>query len=140
MTLKARTAEASLRMSSPDTAEATSLSPEDTFPAVLATSRLTGLMELAATRLMKQNLRDGESSVGIAMNITHAAHSNVSGTVRAVATYAGIAGRLHRFDINVFDESGLIGSAKHARAVVVERRLLAVARRRVGKAGMLLMV
>jgi predicted thioesterase len=140
MTLKARTAEASLRMSSPDAAEATSLSPEDNFPAVLATSRMAELMELAAMRLMKQNLRDGESSVGMAMNVTHAAHSTVSGTVRAVATYASVAGRLHRFDINVFDESGLIGSAKHTRAVVVERRLLAVARRRAGKTGALQMV
>jgi fluoroacetyl-CoA thioesterase len=140
MILKARTAEASLRMSAPDTAEATCLSPEDTFPAVLETSRMTGLMELAAVRLMKQNLRDGESSVGIAMNVTHAAYSTVSGTVRAVATYAGVAGRLHRFEINVFDESGLIGSAKHTRAVVVERRLLAVARRRAGLESMLLMV
>ena len=139
MTLKPRTAEASLWMSSPDTAEATSLSPEDTLPAVLATSRMTGLMELAAMRLMKQNLRNGESSVGIAMNVTHAAHSTVNGTVRAVATYAGVAGRLHRFDINVFDESGLIGSAKHTRTVVVERRLLAVARRGAGKTGTLLM-
>jgi predicted thioesterase len=97
-------------------------------------------MELAAMRLMKQNLRDGESSVGIAMNVTHAAHGHVSGTVRAVAAHAGVSGRLHRFTINLFDESGLIGSAKHTRAVVVERRLSAVARRHAGKPGVPLMV
>jgi predicted thioesterase len=139
MSLKARTAEASLQMSPPDIAESAPLTPEDGFPAVLATSRMTELMELAAGRLMKQNLRDGESSVGIALNVTHAAHASVSGTVRAVASYASVSGRLHRFSINVFDESGLIGSAEHTRAVVIERRLLAVTRRRTGKAGMLLM-
>jgi fluoroacetyl-CoA thioesterase len=144
MSVKAKTAEASLRISPPDgghgTAKTTRLSAEEGFPVILASSRITELMELAAMRLMKQNLRDGESSVGIAMNVTHAAHASVSDTVRAVATYAGVSGRLHRFNINVFDESGLIGSAKHTRAVVVERRLLAVARRRTGKADALLMV
>jgi fluoroacetyl-CoA thioesterase len=144
MVLKARTAEASMQLSSAEdgqgTAEARRRSPTDEFPAILATSRMTELMELAASRLMKQNLRVGQSSVGIAMNVTHAAHANVSGTVRAVAAYSGVSGRLHRFDINVFDESGLIGSAKHTRAVVVERRSLAVARLHTGPAGTLLTV
>jgi predicted thioesterase len=144
MSLKVKTAEASLQVSSAEdgqgTADAMRRSPTDGFPAVLATSRMTQLMELAAARLMKQNLRVGQSSMGISMNVTHAAHANVSGTVRAVAVYAGVSGRLHRFNINVFDESGLIGSAKHTRAVVAERRLLAVARRRAGPAGMLLTV
>ncbi|HEY3228697.1 MAG TPA: hotdog domain-containing protein [Roseiflexaceae bacterium] len=107
-------------------------------PAVLATSRMMELMELAATRLMKPQLRDAESSVSIVMTVTYVAPAPVGGMLRAVATYAGIAGRLHRFRINVFDASGLIGSAEHARAVVSDRKLLAVAQRRAGKAGELL--
>ena len=124
MTLRARTAEATLRMS----------------PAALAYSRMIELMELAAVRLMKSHQRDGESSVSIAMKVTHAASTTVGGTLRAVAAYDGISGRLHRFKINVFDESGLIGSAEHTRAVVIERRLSVVAPRRVGNASSLSMV
>lgn len=137
MSFKVRTAEVSQRAS---TAEATCLPPEDGFPAVLATSRMVELMELAALRLMKSRLHAGESSVSIEMNVTHAAPTIAGGTLRAVAAYEGTSGRLHRFAINVFDESGLIGSARHTRAVVVERRVVALARRRAGKPGMLLMV
>ena len=140
MTLKARTAEVFTAVSPTATAEATHLSPEDGFPAVLATSRMIELMELAASRLMKPHLRDGESSVAIETNLTHAAPATVGGLIRAVATYEGISGRMHRFRINAFDESGLIGSAKHTRAVVIERRLLALAHRRGGKPDMLSMV
>jgi len=140
MSLKVRTAEAILRMSPPHTAEATRLSPEDGFPAVLATSRMSELMELASVRLMRPHLRDGESSVSIEMKVTHAAPTTVGGMLRAVAAYDGVSGRLHRFRIHVFDESGLIGSAEHTRAVVIERRLLAMARRRADKPSALLMV
>jgi fluoroacetyl-CoA thioesterase len=142
MSLKAGTAGVSLRMSSPGHEqtpdEATSLSPQDRLPAVLATSRMVELMELAAARLMKPHLRDGESSVAITTNVTHVTRTAVNGFVRAVATPESIAGRLHRFTIHAFDESGLIGSAEHTRAVVVEKRLLAMARRRAGLPSLML--
>jgi predicted thioesterase len=132
MNLKAKTAEATLRMYSGATAEAAGIHTDDGAPAVLGTSRMTELMELAASRLMKSRLQDGETSVGVALNVTFAAQTVASGTVRAVASYAGVTGRLHRFAIHVFDESGLIGSADHTRAIVTERRLSAVARRLAG--------
>jgi predicted thioesterase len=121
MSFKARTAEARLQ----------------------ATSRMIELMELAALRLMKALLADGQSSVAMAMELTYAAPSvsrRTGGKVRAVASFRGVTGRLYRFTIHAFDESGLIGSAEHTRAVMNERRLLAVARRRSGKAAMLLNV
>jgi len=121
MSSKARIAGATVRI---PTAEATR-------------SRMVELMELAATRLMRPHLRDGESSIAIEMNLTYAAPATMGGAMRAVATYDGISGRMHRFTINTFDESGLIGSAKHTRAVVTERGLLTVARRRAVSASML---
>jgi len=142
--MKSRTAEASLRVSHPDTAEATQSSPQGDFPAVPATSRMIELMKIAAARLMKPRLQDGETSVAIATNVTYAAHGlrqpNRGSTMRAVAAYKGISGRLHRFTINAFDESGLIGAAEHTRAVVVERQLTGVSRQRAGKPDMLLEV
>jgi len=83
-----------------------------------ATSRMTELMELAAARLMRPNLGSGATSIPIEMKMTHVAPATVGGLWRAVAAYDGTAGRLHRFRINVFDETGLIGSAEHTRAVV----------------------
>ena len=126
MSVRSRTGEATLHLYP---AQIT-----DDIPAVLARSRMIELMELAAARLMKPHLSDAETSVSIEMKVTHVASTTVGGTLRAVATYAGVAGRLHRFRINVFDESGLIGSAEHTRAVIIERRLLAKARRRADQA------
>jgi fluoroacetyl-CoA thioesterase len=137
MGLKDRTAETDLRVSSPRepqaTAEAARLSPEGGFAAVPWSARMIELMELAAARLMRPHLRAGETSVSVSLDLTHVAKGAVNGPVRAVATCQGISGRLHRFTIHAFDQSGMIGSAEHTRAVVVERRLLALARRRVGK-------
>jgi fluoroacetyl-CoA thioesterase len=119
-------------------------SPDNDFPALPATSRMIDLMEIAAARLMRPKLRDGETSVAVAMDVTYAAHNlrhhGTVNSVRAVATYQGISGRLHRFTINAFDESGLIGTAEHTRAVVVERRLTSLAQKRAGNPDMLLMV
>jgi fluoroacetyl-CoA thioesterase len=109
-------------------------------PVVLSTARMIELMELAAARLMKPTLRDGESSASVEMKVTHVAPAFVGGNLRAVAGYAGVSGRLHRFKINVFDESGLIGSAEHTRAVVSEQSVMEIARRRAGKTSALLMV
>jgi predicted thioesterase len=123
----------------PRTAEATHLSSRDDFPGIPATSRMIELMEMAAARLMKPGLRDYESSVAVAMNVTYAApqmrRPNVGGMMRAVASYKEISGKLHRFTINAFDESGLIGTAEHTRAVLVERRLTDIAREQAGKRG-----
>ena len=132
MSARSRTGEATLHLYSPEISVG--------FPAVLARSRMIELMELAAARLMKPQLRDAQSSVSIEMKVTHIASTTVGGTLRAVAAYAGVAGRLHRFRINVFDESGLIGSAEHTRAVTTERRLLAKRRRRADPADSLSLV
>jgi predicted thioesterase len=132
MSARSRTGEATLHLYSPEISVG--------FPAVLARPRMIELMELAASRLMKPQLRDAQSSVSMEMKVTHIASTTVGGTLRAVAAYAGVAGRLHRFKINVFDESGLIGSAEHTRAVTTERRLLAKRRRRADPADSLSLV
>jgi predicted thioesterase len=142
--MKNRTAEVIQRFSSPATAEATHDSSPNDLTAIPPASRMIELMEIAAARLMKSHMGDGESSVAVAMNVTYAAHSlrypGSGSTMRAVASYSGISGRLHRFRINAFDETGLIGTAEHTRAIVVERRLMSIARERAGQPGMLLMV
>jgi predicted thioesterase len=149
MMQKSRTAEATLRLMPDQTphegTDEMRLSVQDSVPAVHVTSRITALMELAAARLVQQDLRDSETSVGIAMKLTHAAPALASGglrgaTVRAVASHRAVAGRLHHVRIDAFDESGLIASAEHTRAVVIGRRIQAVARRRAGMRPVLLEV
>lgn len=130
MDLSGRTAEASLTVQHSDTAEALSLVAEDAFPAVFATSRMVALMEIAAARLMRPLLREGELSVGVSIDVRHGAATPVGYRVRAVATYLGQEGKLHRFRLEAFDDAGSIGSGEHSRAIVSTERLLGGARRR----------
>ena len=118
-------------------ADPTPSSPGPGAPAVL----LVDLAERAAARLMRQGLPRGHGSVAVAMDLRHLvptstpfAHWRV--TVRRIA----VRGRLQDFGIEVFDDRGLIGSAVHTRAVVVEARLRAQARKRMGLPAMLLQV
>ena len=124
------TAEATFVVQLSDTAQGLSISPEDDFPQVFATSRMVALMELAAARVISSILQPGELSVGVVVDVRHTAATPVGCRVRAVAKYVGPEGRLHRFHIEAFDEAGPIGDASHTRAIISTERLLKGAERR----------
>jgi predicted thioesterase len=104
----------------------------------LPMSRISQLMELAAARLIRPSLGLGESSVPMSFELTHAVTGPISGNLRAVATLKSTAGRVHEFLVHVFDESGLIASAKHTRAIVADGKLEGLARRRATRRSVLL--
>lgn len=117
-----------------DLASEVGVSAEDTFPEVLATSRMIGLMEVAAARYMKQACGPGELSVGVGVDIKHFAPTPVGEEVRVVATYEGLEGKLHLFGVAVFDRAGKVASGKHTRAIVVADRITEGAASRMQKA------
>ncbi len=118
-----------------DLASAVAISDEDEFPDVLATSRMIGLMEISAARLMKPLLQPGELSVGVGIDIKHFAPTPVGEEVKAVATFSGRDGKLYLFDVEVSDRAGKVASGRHSRAIVMEARLVEGARGRMEKAG-----
>jgi predicted thioesterase len=97
-------------------------------------------MQHAAAKLMRPMLRDGESSIALSLTLTHAVSGPVNGNLRAVATKREASGREIRFLVHVFDESGLVASGEHSRAIVSGRRPEGSARHRAGKHSMLLSV
>lgn len=124
------TARAEFIVQPSDTAKMLSISAEDDFPEVFATSRMIALMELAAARAMKINLSPGQLSVGVSLNVRHLAATPVGCKVYAVATYLGTEGKLFRFKVEAWDEAGLIGEGDHERAQVDTERLLQGANKR----------
>jgi predicted thioesterase len=124
------TFEAHFTVQPSDSAQALELSSDDSFPNVLATSRLVAFLEMAATRLMRPLLEGGQHSVGVAVSITHTAATPVGGNVRTRATYLGPEGKLFRFKVEAFDDAGPIGGGEHTRAIVTTSRLLAGAAKR----------
>jgi len=123
-------AEASFTVQFSDTAQALAISPGDVFPEVLATSRMILLMEVAAARAMNPMLSEGQMSVGVSVDVKHTAATPIGCVVRAVASYLGPDGKLHRFKLEAFDETGSIGEGEHTRAVISTERLLSGAARR----------
>jgi predicted thioesterase len=123
-------AEVSFVVKQSDTAQALSISTEDSFPEVFATSRMVAVMELAASRVMNRMLKTGEMSVGVTVNIRHIAATPVGSMVRAVASYLGPEGKLYKFRVEAFDDAGPIGDGEHSRAIITTERLLAGAAKR----------
>ncbi len=124
------TAQAEFIVQPSDTAKMLSTSAEDDFPEVFATSRMIALMELVAARAMQANLNPGQLSVGVSLNVRHIAATPVGCKVYAVATYLGTEGKLFRFKVEAWDETGLIGEGDHERALVDTERLLQGANKR----------
>jgi predicted thioesterase len=125
------TATAELMVEVPDLATVLELSPSDTFPAVFATSRMIALMEVAAARLMRQCLGQGELSVGVSVDVVHSAATPLGSRVTAQARYLGSEAKLFKFEVIAWDEGGLIGRGIHQRAIVSAERLVRGALRRV---------
>ena len=119
------------QVTSADLAKSLSIDSNDDFPEVLATSRMIALMELAAARLMKSELSLGELSVGVNVNVNHLAATLNHDTVKAVAQYTGMKGKLYEFNVTLFDSAGIAGKGTHTRAIVETSRLLAGAKSRV---------
>lgn len=118
-----------------DLASEVAVSPEDVFPEVLATSRMIGLMEVSASRMMKPLLKQGELSVGVGVDIKHFAPTPVGEEVKAVATFLKMDGKLYLFEVEVFDRAGKVASGKHTRAIVETACIMDGAQSRMAKAG-----
>lgn len=117
-----------------DLASEVAVSGDDEFPEVLATSKMIGLMEVSAARLMKPLLKPGELSVGVGVDIKHFAPTPVGEEVRTVATYLEPEGKLYLFEVEVFDRAGKVASGRHTRAIVQGARITEGAVARMEKA------
>ena len=102
----------------------------------LPMSHIVQMMEQAAARVLRPQLDEGETSLTLSLNLTHAVTGPISGNLRAVATYQGATGREHRFLVHVFDESGLVASADHSRGIVAVRRGVGFGRQPAGKSAL----
>lgn len=114
-----------------DLALAIAFDKRDKFPEVLSTARMIGLMEISAARLMESLLKPGELSVGVAVDVVHQAATPVGESVTVTATYRGLTGKLHSFEVDISDAGGVAGRGVHTRAIVDAKRLLSGADKRI---------
>lgn len=97
------------------TAEITAAEMGSGALAVFATPAMVALMEQAASELCEKYTEEGITTVGTAINIQHLAATAVGAEVKAVATVTFCDGRKITFDVEAFDNAGLIGKGTHER-------------------------
>ncbi len=91
---------------------------------VYATPCMVALMEGAACEAVADGLDEGETSVGIELNIQHTAATPVGMEVRAEAEVTAVEGKIITLQIHAYDEAGEIGKGTHKRAVINAQRFL----------------
>ena len=91
---------------------------------VYATPCMVALMEGAACEAIESALEEGQTTVGIELNIRHTAATPVGLEVRAEAEVTEVDGKVITFALRAFDEAGEIGSGTHKRAIVNTQRFL----------------
>ena len=92
--------------------------------AVFATPAMIALMEQTAAESVENLLGDGMTSVGTLMNAEHLAATPVGMKVTCRSILTAVDGRKLTFEIEAFDEVGLIGKAHHQRFAVAAERFL----------------
>ncbi len=91
---------------------------------VLATPAMVALMEKAAWKGAEPLLKEGQTTVGTAIDIKHVKATPLGDTVEAKAELVSSEGRKLIFNIEAFDSKGKIGFGTHTRYVVDEKSFL----------------
>lgn len=85
---------------------------------VYATPVMVAHMEKVALEGLQAELEDGQSSVGIEINVKHVKATAVGKQVEVVAEIVGRHKRIISFEIEAKVDGELIGQAQHKRAII----------------------
>ena len=88
------------------------------MPAVFATGFMVGLMEWTCLKLLEPHLEEGEGSVGVHIDVSHAAATPPGLTVTVDAECVAVNGRRVRFAVCAHDGVDEIGKGMHERFLV----------------------
>lgn len=91
---------------------------------VLATPVVAALMEKAAFLLLEPRLPDGITTVGTAISIEHMSASPLGAEITATARLTEIGERSFSFELEAFDNAGLIAKGTHTRFTVKSERFM----------------
>lgn len=92
--------------------------------AVLSTPRVAALCEEAAIRALDGTLAEGETTVGMRIQLDHVNPTAVGDTVTVDAKLDKVEGRRLIFSVSVNDARGLVAAGKITRVVVDRERFL----------------
>ena len=85
---------------------------------VFATPAMIALVEGCCAESVEEQLDEGITSVGTAVNIEHLSASPIGAGVVCKSTLTAFDGRRLDFSVEVYDNAGLIGRGTHTRYTV----------------------
>lgn len=91
---------------------------------VFATPAMIALMERAALESVTPYMEDGQSTVGIYVDVSHDRATPLGVEVTAVARLIEIDGKRLVFEVEANDPRGIIGRGRHERFIVNRERFL----------------
>ena len=92
---------------------------------VYATPSMIALMENTCADCVQPYMREGDGTVGTSVDIKHVSATPVGKTVRCECTLTEINGKKLVFEVNAYDDKGLIGTGTHKRAIINNEALMA---------------
>jgi len=95
---------------------------EDTLPVVLSTPRLIAYLEGAAHHAILPHLDEGQTSVGVLVNVRHLAATPLGMKARFRAELVAVEGRRLRFRVEAWDEVEKIAEGEHERFIIDRAR------------------
>lgn len=112
-------AELRRRVTSTDTADA--FGPD--FPAAASTPFVLGLAEVASHNAIRDQLQEGDITVGVRTEIDHLLPSPLGAELAARSRLVWRRGRRLYFHIEVWDGEVVVARVKHQRAIVNAERI-----------------
>ena len=91
---------------------------------VFATPAMISIMESTAHTSVQKYLPDGFITLGIEVNIKHLKATPVGMKVNCESKLINVDGRKLTFEVNAYDEKGLIGTGLHVRFIVETKKFM----------------
>ena len=94
---------------------------------VFATPAMVALMESTATNSVLAELAENEGTVGISLNVKHISATPVGMSVYCISELVEIDKKRLVFEVEAYDETGLIGQGTHERFIIDNEKFMAKA-------------
>jgi fluoroacetyl-CoA thioesterase len=91
---------------------------------VFATPAMVAFVERVCSQMADERLPEGQSTVGIRVEVRHLAPTPLGGQIRLRAEITGFDGRQIEYKVQLWDQTELVGEADHIRAIIDEARFL----------------
>lgn len=91
---------------------------------VFSTPMLIAFMEQTSFELAQQYMKEGDTTVGVSVNIKHLKANLVGDRLKCISALEKIDGKRLDFSVKVYHNENVVGEGEHSRFVVNEEKFL----------------